>query len=114
MRADPIKLRGSSWCSGAHRSARNLSRWARPDPAALAWGVFWWMKHMRASSGSTKAPCILIGDRDQQDLLDRARRARCAWRDPSEDCDGFTMLTGGAADMPRCACADRDSCNGGG
>ena len=61
------------------------------DPAALAWGVFWFVKHtvrFRLDEGTM----YLIGDRDQQDLL-IAPAVLLRMKDPAEDCDGFTMLT---------------------
>lgn len=61
------------------------------DPAALAWGVFWWMKHcvkFRLDEGTM----LQIGERNEQDLL-IAPEVLVRMRNPSEDCDGFTMLS---------------------
>src|ERR1700677_281706 len=61
------------------------------DPAALAWGVFWYVKHsvkFRLDEGTM----FQIGERDQQDLL-IAPEVLVRMKDPAEDCDGFTMLT---------------------
>ena len=61
------------------------------DPAALAWGVFWYVKHsvkFRLDEGTM----FQIGERDQQDLL-ISPAVLVRMKDPAEDCDGFTMLT---------------------
>lgn len=61
------------------------------DPGALAWGVFWYVKHsvkFRLDEGTM----FQIGERNEQDLL-IAPEVLVRMKDPAEDCDGFTMLT---------------------
>jgi len=68
------------------------SRWANGsnDPAELSWAVFWWIKHhvkFRLDEGAM----LQIGEANQQDLL-IAPHVLVRMPNPSEDCDGFTML----------------------
>lgn len=60
------------------------------DPAMLAWGVFWWMKHS-IKFRSDEATMFRVGEQNQQDLL-ISPAVLVRMKDPSEDCDGFTML----------------------
>lgn len=60
------------------------------EPAAIAWAVFWYVKHC-IKFRLDEATMFRIGETDEQDLLiDPAVLVRM--KDPSEDCDGFTML----------------------
>jgi hypothetical protein len=61
------------------------------DPAALAWGVFWYVKHSVRFT-LDEGTMFKIGERDEQDLL-IAPEVLLRMKDPAEDCDGFTMLT---------------------
>jgi hypothetical protein len=61
------------------------------DPGALAWGVFWYVKHC-VKFRSDEGTMLQIGERNQQDLL-IAPAVLVRMDKPSEDCDGFTMLT---------------------
>lgn len=66
--------------------ARGLS-----DPAALCWGVFWYVKHC-VKFRLDEATMFQVGEQNQQDLL-IAPAVLVRMNDPSEDCDGFTMLS---------------------
>jgi hypothetical protein len=77
--------------------ARDRFAMGSTDPAALAWGCFWYVKHcvkFRLDEGTM----LQIGEshdaygQQQQDLL-IAPAVLVRMRNPSEDCDGFTMLT---------------------
>lgn len=77
--------------------ARDRFAMGSTDQAALAWGVFWYVKHcvkFRLDEGTM----LQIGEshdafgQQQQDLL-IAPGVLVRMRNPSEDCDGFTMLT---------------------
>jgi len=77
--------------------ARDRFAMGSTDQAALAWGVFWYVKHcvkFRLDEGTM----LQIGEshdaygQQQQDLL-IAPAVLVRMKDPSEDCDGFTMLT---------------------
>lgn len=61
------------------------------DPAWLAWGVFWYVKHY-VKFRSDEATMFRVGEANQQDLL-ISPAVLVRMKDPSEDCDGFTMLT---------------------
>jgi hypothetical protein len=61
------------------------------DPAWLAWGVFWYVKHC-VKFRNDEATMFRVGEANQQDLL-IAPAVLVRMKDPSEDCDGFTMLT---------------------
>ncbi len=65
--------------------------WNSCDPGALAFGVFWWVKH-HITFRSDEGTMFQIGERNQQDLLIRPD-ILVKMEKPSEDCDGFTMLT---------------------
>jgi len=60
------------------------------DPAALAWGVFWYVKHC-VKFRSDEGTMMQIGEH-ALDLL-TAPAVLVRMRNPSEDCDGFTMLS---------------------
>jgi hypothetical protein len=60
------------------------------DPAALAWGVFWYVKHC-VKFRSDEGTMMQVGER-ALDLL-TAPAVLVRMKDPSEDCDGFTMLS---------------------
>jgi len=60
------------------------------SPAAKCWGVFWWLKHCVAFR-LDEATMFRIGERDQQDLL-ISPAVLVRFKNPAEDCDGFTML----------------------
>jgi hypothetical protein len=60
------------------------------DPAALAWGVFWYVKHC-VKFRSDEGTMMQIGER-ALDLL-TAPAVLVRMQNPSEDCDGFTMLS---------------------
>ncbi len=60
------------------------------DPAELAWGVFWWMKHS-IKFRTDEATMFRLGQSNEQDLL-ISPAVLVRMKDPSEDCDGFTML----------------------
>ena len=62
-----------------------------PDPAAVTWGIFWWVKHC-VKFRTDEATMFRVGERDEQDLL-ISPDVLVRMKDPSEDCDGFTMLT---------------------
>ena len=77
--------------------ARDRFAMGSTDQAALAWGVFWYVKHcvkFRLDEGTM----LQVGEardaygQQQQDLL-IAPAVLVRMKDPSEDCDGFTMLT---------------------
>jgi hypothetical protein len=77
--------------------ARDRFGMGSSDPAALVWGVFWYVKHcvkFRLDEGTM----FQIGERvdqygqQQQDLL-IAPAVLVRMKNPSEDCDGFTMLS---------------------
>lgn len=77
--------------------ARDRFAMGSADPAALTWGVFWYVKHcvkFRLDEGTM----LQVGEshdaygQQQQDLL-IAPAVLVRMKDPSEDCDGFTMLT---------------------
>jgi len=77
--------------------ARDRFAMGSTDQAALAWGVFWYVKHcvrFRLDEGTM----LQIGEshdaygQQQQDLL-IAPAVLVRMKNPSEDCDGFTMLT---------------------
>jgi hypothetical protein len=77
--------------------ARDRFAMGSSDPAALAWGCFWYVKHcvkFRLDEGTM----LQIGEshdaygQQQQDLL-IAPAVLVRMKNPSEDCDGFTMLT---------------------
>lgn len=61
------------------------------DPAALAWGVFWYVKHC-VRFRLDESTMFQVGEANQQDLL-IAPAVLVRMKDPSEDCDGFTMLS---------------------
>lgn len=88
--ADPIVMKCAAY-------ARDRFAMGSTDPAALAWGVFWYVKHcvkFRLDEGTM----LQVGERtdqygeQQQDLL-IAPAVLVRMKDPGEDCDGFTMLT---------------------
>lgn len=60
------------------------------DQAALAWGVFWYVKHC-VKFRSDEGTMMQVGER-ALDLL-TAPAVLVRMKDPSEDCDGFTMLS---------------------
>jgi hypothetical protein len=60
------------------------------DPGALAWGVFWYVKHC-VKFRSDEGTMMQVGEHGL-DLL-TAPAVLVRMRNPSEDCDGFTMLT---------------------
>ncbi len=60
------------------------------DPAALAWGVFWYVKHC-VKFRSDEGTMMQIGEH-ALDLL-TAPAVLVRMKNPSEDCDGFTMLS---------------------
>lgn len=60
------------------------------DPAALSWGVFWYVKHC-VKFRSDEGTMMQIGEH-ALDLL-TAPAVLVRMRNPSEDCDGFTMLS---------------------
>lgn len=60
------------------------------DPAMKCWGVFWWVKHC-VRFRLDEATMFQMGERNQQDLL-IAPDVLLRFKNPSEDCDGFTML----------------------
>lgn len=65
--------------------------WGSCDPGALAFGVFWWVKH-HITFRSDEGTMFQVGEPNQQDLLIRPD-ILVKMQKPSEDCDGFTMLT---------------------
>lgn len=88
--SDPLVQRCAAY-------ARDRFAMGSTDPAALAWGCFWYVKHcvkFRLDEGTM----LQIGEshdaygQQQQDLL-IAPAVLVRMRNPSEDCDGFTMLT---------------------
>ncbi len=62
------------------------------DSGALAWGVFWWVKHHVKFRSDEATLALHLGERDQQDLL-ISPAVLVRMDKPSEDCDGFSMLT---------------------
>ena len=60
------------------------------DAAALAWGVFWYVKHC-VKFRSDEGTMMHVGEH-ALDLL-TAPAVLVRMKDPSEDCDGFTMLS---------------------
>lgn len=61
------------------------------SPAAICWGVFWWVKHsikFRTDEGTM----FRVGRPNEQDLL-ISPTVLVRMKDPAEDCDGFTMVT---------------------
>ncbi len=60
------------------------------DPAMLAWGVFWYVKHC-VKFRSDEGTMMQVGERGL-DLL-TAPAVLVRMQNPSEDCDGFTMLS---------------------
>ena len=60
------------------------------DPAMICWAVFWWMKHS-IKFRSDEATMFRVGEQNQQDLL-ISPAVLVRMKDPSEDCDGFSML----------------------
>lgn len=61
------------------------------DPGAIAWGVFWYVKHC-VRFRLDEHTMFQVGENPEQDLL-IAPAVLVRMQDPSEDCDGFTMLT---------------------
>lgn len=75
--------------------AAALTAWRRfalgsTDPAMKCWGVFWWVKHC-VKFRLDEATMQRIGSPGEQDLL-IAPDIVVRMKEPSEDCDGFTML----------------------
>jgi len=60
------------------------------DPAAILWGVFWYIKHC-VKFRSDEGTMLQVGETGSQDLL-IAPAVLVRMDKPSEDCDGFTML----------------------
>jgi hypothetical protein len=60
------------------------------DPAMLAWGVFWYVKHC-VKFRSDEGTMMQVGEQ-ALDLL-TAPAVLVRMQNPSEDCDGFTMLS---------------------
>lgn len=73
----------------AARYAAHAFAGGRRDPQALAWGVFWFLKH-RVRRVLDEGNMFRIGEPGASDLL-IAPDALLAMPNPSEDCDGFTM-----------------------
>lgn len=82
--ADPYVQRCAAYAKKHFASGSN-------DPGMLAWGVFWYVKHC-VKFRSDEATMFRVGEANQQDLL-IAPAVLVRMKDPSEDCDGFTMLT---------------------
>jgi hypothetical protein len=59
-------------------------------PAAKAWAVFWWVKHV-LKFRIDEATMFRIGERDEQDLL-ISPAVLLRMQNPAEDCDGFSMV----------------------
>ena len=70
--------------------ARNHFASGSSDPAAIAWGVFWYVKHC-VKFRSDEGTMMQVGEQ-ALDLL-TAPAVHVRMKDPSEDCDGFTMLS---------------------
>lgn len=70
--------------------ARNRFASGSSDPAAIAWGVFWYVKHC-VKFRSDEGTMMQVGEQ-ALDLL-TAPAVLVRMKDPSEDCDGFTMLS---------------------
>jgi len=75
----------------AEYAARHFSFGSDRSPAALAWAVFWYVKHC-IKFRLDEATMFRVGLRDEHDFL-TAPSVLVRMKDPSEDCDGFTMLT---------------------
>ena len=60
------------------------------DPGALAWAVFWYVKHC-VKFRSDEGTMMQVGEQ-ALDLL-TAPAVLVRMKDPGEDCDGFTMLS---------------------
>lgn len=71
--------------------ARKYFAMGRSDQAMLAWAVFWYVKHC-VKFRNDEATLFRLGEKDQQDLL-IAPAVLVRMAKPSEDCDGFTMLS---------------------
>ncbi len=61
------------------------------DQAALTWGVFWYVKHC-VKFRSDEGTMLQVGEQGSQDLL-ISPAVLVRMDKPSEDCDGFTMLS---------------------
>jgi hypothetical protein len=75
----------------AEYAARHFSFGEDRSPASLAWAVFWYVKHC-IKFRLDEATMFRVGLRDEHDFL-TAPSVLVRMKDPSEDCDGFTMLT---------------------
>lgn len=82
--ADPLVQQCAAYAKKHFASGNN-------DPAWLAWGVFWYVKHC-VKFRNDEATMFRVGEANQQDLL-IAPAVLVRMKDPSEDCDGFTMLS---------------------
>lgn len=80
---DPIVKRCAAY-------AKNHFASGSSDPAALAWGVFWYVKHC-VKFRSDEGTMMQVGEQ-ALDLL-TAPAVLVRMQNPSEDCDGFTMLS---------------------
>ena len=77
--------------AAAEYAARHFSFGSDRSPASLAWAVFWYVKHC-IKFRLDEATMFRVGLQDEHDFL-TAPSVLVRMKDPSEDCDGFTMLT---------------------
>lgn len=75
----------------AEYAVRHFSFGSDRSPASLAWAVFWYVKHC-IKFRLDEATMFRVGLEDEHDFL-TAPSVLVRMKDPSEDCDGFTMLT---------------------
>lgn len=61
------------------------------DPRQICWAVFWWVKHC-VKFKSDERTMLEVGLDNEQDFLVNPS-VLLRMRNPSEDCDGFSMLT---------------------
>ena len=79
---DPVVRQGAQFVAAKFASGRT-------DPAALAWGVFWFLKH-RVKRVLDEQALFRLGEAGQSDML-IAPAVLLRMPEPQEDCDGFTM-----------------------
>lgn len=77
--------------AAAEYAVRHFSFGADRSAASIAWAVFWYVKHC-IKFRLDEATMFRVGLRDEHDFL-TAPSVLVRMKDPSEDCDGFTMLT---------------------
>jgi hypothetical protein len=87
-------IRSSAQDTGVQAAAEYAARHFAIDggsQVSLAWAVFWYVKHC-VKFRQDEATMFRIGRANEYDLL-IAPDVLVRMKDPSEDCDGFTMLT---------------------